>query len=86
MATEVQVCIISKNEILNYILDSTKFSIDHAIYYVLKDIDKMMSAIRFEAEKAKWASLLEVMVAFILKHHKLETALKTTKKLIEKIS
>jgi hypothetical protein len=84
VATELQVCIISKNKILNYILDWTKFSADHAICYVSKDIDKVMFAIRFKAEKAKWASLLEVMVAFILKHHKSGAALKTAKKLIEK--
>jgi hypothetical protein len=84
LATEVQVCIISKNEILNYILEAPKFSADHAVCHYDDDIDDVMAAIRFEAKKAKWATLLEVMVAFIIKHHKSGMALKTAKRLVEK--
>ena len=84
VATEVQVCIISTDEILNFILDTTKFSADHALCHIPKDIDKVMATIRSEAMRAKWATLLDVMVSFILKHHKAGTALKNAKRLIEK--
>ena len=67
VASEVQVCINSKDKILNFILESTKFNIDHAICHVSKDIDKVMAVIKHEAKKAKWATLLKVMVCFILK-------------------
>ena len=84
LATKVQVCIISKNKILNYILEAPKFNADHAVCHFDDNIDDVMAAIRFEAKRAKWATLLEVMVAFIIKRHKSGMALKTAKRLLEK--
>jgi hypothetical protein len=67
VASEVQVCINSTEKILNFILESIKFSVDRAICHVPKDINNVMAMIKHEAKKTKWATFLEMMVCFILK-------------------
>ena len=84
ISTELQVVIVSKDEVVNLVLDALKFSPDKAVSHCSKDVDKIIRNIQVEARKLKWATFLDLMVTFVLKHHDGASALKSGLKLIEK--
>lgn len=84
ISTELQVIIVSKDEVLSIVLDTKRFSPDNAVAHYSKDVDKIMRNIQVESRKMKWATVLDLMVTFVLKHHDGAMALKSGLKLIEK--